>query len=580
MYRVSQLVARSARPSLQTVRATPNRLYATNGKDIRFGYDARGLMLRGVDKIADAVQATLGPRGRNVAIEQSWGAPKITKDGVTVAKAIEFADPYENMGAQLIRNVANKTNDVAGDGTTTATVLARAIYSEGCKSVAAGMNPMDLKRGIDLAVDHVLVFLQQHSKAITTAEEVEQVATISANGDVSVGRLIARAMEKVGKNGVITVEQGKSLHDEVDITEGMKFDQGSLSRYFYTDAKTQTAVMEDPLILLNEGKISSAHSLLPLLEKVFKSGRRLLIVAENVEGEALSTLILNSVRGLKVCAVKAPGFGDSRTNQLQDLAVLTGGQVVSGETGLKLEDLELDQLGTAKTVTVSKDDTLIVDGGGSKAELRERCELIQSAIEKTTSDYDRTKLRERLGKLSGGVAVVRVGGASEVEVGEKRDRIDDALNATYAAVAEGIVPGGGCALLYASRSLEQLKNDTKAANFDQGQGVQIVQDALKVPCKTIARNAGVEGSVVVEKLLDQPNLQLGYNAQSRQYVDMLKAGVLDPTKVVRTALIDAASVASLMTTTEVVITDLPKKESAAAPPAPGGYGGGYGGDMF
>jgi len=559
---------------------TSVRCFAT-GKDIRFGADARRLIMRGVDKIADAVQVTLGPKGRNVAIEQSYGSPKITKDGVTVAKSIEFEDPFENIGAQLTRNVASKTNDVAGDGTTTATILARAIFTEGCKSVAAGMNPMDLKRGIDLAVENVVQFLQKHSKKITTSAEIEQVASISANNEVEIGKLIAKAMEKVGKEGVITVTDGKSLENEVEIIEGMKFDQGTLSRYFFTDMKTQQCVLEDPYVLLVENKITTVHQLLPILEKVAASGKRLLIIAENVEGDALSTLILNKIRGLPICAVKAPGFGDSRTNNMQDLAVLTGGRVVSEETGTKLEDLELEDLGRAKKITVTKDDTIILDGAGKKEAIRERCDQIKEAISKTTSDWDKEKLSERLVKLSGGVAVIKVGGASEVEVNEKKDRITDALNATRAAVSEGIVPGGGSALLYAARVLEDLKKSTKSTNFDQGQGIQIVQDSLKVPCKTIANNAGAEGSVVVEKLYAQSDLNLGYDAQTGRYCDMIAAGIIDPTKVVRTALLDAASVASLMTTTEAVIVELPKKP-ANTHPAGGaaGMGGGGGGDMF
>jgi len=559
---------------------TPRARTFVNGKDIRFGADARKLMLRGVDKIADAVQVTLGPKGRNVAIEQSWGPPKITKDGVTVAKNIEFEDPFENMGAQLTRNVANKTNDIAGDGTTTATVLTRAIFVEGCKSVAAGMNPMDLKRGIDLAVDHVVSFLKKNSKTITTTTEIEQVATISANNDKDIGQLIAKAMEKVGKEGVITVNEGKTLENEIEIIEGMKFDQGALSRYF-TDPKSGSLTFEDPLVLLCEHKISNIQPLLPILEKVAKERRKLLIIAENVEGEALSTLIINKLRGLEVCAVKAPGFGDSRTNNLQDIAVLVGGQIVSEETGLKLEDLELEDLGSSKKITVTKDDTLILDGAGKKESIAERCDMIRKAVEQSTSDYDREKLSERLAKLSGGVAVIKIGGASEVEVNEKKDRITDALHATRAAVAEGIVPGGGAALLYASKSLDQLKKTTKAQNFDQGQGIQIIQDALKVPAKTIANNAGVEGSVVIEKLWEQNNFNFGYDAQSATYVDMIQKGIIDPTKVVRTALVDAASVASLMTTTEALIVELPKKNQGSNANA-GGMGGmgGMGGEMF
>jgi len=565
----------SNRTNLQSQLRTSyaSRSFAT-GKDIKFGSDARQLIMRGVDKIANAVQVTLGPKGRNVAIEQNFGAPKITKDGVTVAKAIEFEDSFENIGAQLVRNVANKTNDIAGDGTTTATVLTRAIFNQGCKAVAAGMNPMDLKRGIDMAVDKVTQFLSKISKQVETNVEVEQVATISANNDLKIGKLIALAMEKVGKEGVITVQDGKSLHDEVEIIEGMKFDQGALSRFFFTDQKTMTTTFEDPYILLCESKLSSIGPLLPILEKVVKTGRKLLILAENVEGEALSTLIVNRLRGLEVCAVKAPGFGESRTNYLQDIAVLTGGTLVSEEAGVKLEELTVDQLGTAKKITVTKDDTIILDGGGSKSDLQNRCDLIRTAISNTTSEYEKEKLQERLAKLSGGVAVIKVGGASEVEVNEKKDRIIDALNATRAAVSEGIVPGGGSALLYAARELEEFKKEMKSKNFDQGQGVQIVQDALKVPCATIADNAGVEGAVVIQRLWDQTNLQFGYDAQSGNYVNMIQKGIIDPTKVVRTALIDAASVASLMTTTEAVIVELKQKEKASMG---GGMGGGMGG---
>jgi len=558
-----------------------NRTFAS-GKDIRYGNDARNMILRGVEKIADAVAVTLGPKGRNVAIEQSYGAAKITKDGVTVAKAIEFDDPFENIGAQLTKNVASKTNDIAGDGTTTATVLTRAIFKEGCQSVAAGMNPMDLKRGIDVAVDHVIAFLTKQKKAIITAEEIEQVATISANNDKVIGKLIAHAMNKVGKEGVITVQDGKSLKDEVDVIEGMKFDQGTLSRYFFTDTKTQQCTYDDPVILLCESKISNIHQLLPILEKVAKARKKLVIIAENVEGDALSTLIINRMQGLQVCAVKAPGYGENRTNHLQDIAVLTGGQLVSEEAGVKLEELELDQLGTSKRITVTKDDTIILDGGGKKADIQERCNQIRGAIEATTSDYEKEKLQERLAKLSGGVAVLKVGGASEVEVNEKKDRITDALNATRAAVSEGIVPGGGVALLYASKSLEELKQSVKQKNLAQGQGVQIIQDALKVPCKLIAHNAGYEGSVVVEKLLEKNNFNMGFDAQIGVYTDLIKAGIIDPVKVVKTALIDAASVSSLMTTTEAVIVDLPKKrESGSGAPAMGGGGmGGMGGMDF
>jgi len=493
---------------------------------------------------------------------------KITKDGVTVAKSIEFDDPVENMGAQLCRNVASKTNDIAGDGTTTATILTRAIFAEGAKSVEAGMNPMDLKRGIDMGVERVVAFLSKISQKIETVDQMEQVATISANNDKEIGHLIALAMGKVGKDGAITVSDGKGLHNEVEIIEGMKFDQGALSRYFYTDTKGQVCVFEDPLILLCESKISSVYPLVPILEKVHKAGRKLLIIAENVEGEALSTLILNKLRGLNVCAVKAPGFGDTRTNYLQDIAILTGGTLVSEEAGVKLEDLELDQLGSAKRITVGRDDTLLLGGNGKTNEIQERIGMLKEAMIQSTSEYDKEKLTERLSKLSGGVAVLKVGGASEIEVNEKKDRITDALNATKAAADDGIVPGGGVALLYAARELESLKNEVKLKNFDQAQGIQIVQKAIQVPCKTIANNAGVEGSVVVEKLLSQNSNTYGYNAQTDVYCDMIKSGIIDPAKVVKTALVDAASVASLMTTTEALIVEAPKRKDSQSPLPP------------
>jgi chaperonin GroEL len=576
----SRILRRSFRLSTSSLRLTQRniRSFAT-GKELKFGADARAAMLRGVDKLANAVQVTLGPKGRNVAIHQDFGAPKITKDGVTVAKNIEFRDFFENVGAQLCRNVASKTNDVAGDGTTTATILTRSIFTEGCKAVAAGMNPMDLKRGIDLAVEESVKFLKQSAKPIEGTTEIEQVATISANNEASIGRLIAKGMEKVGKGGVITVQDGKGRTDEIEVTEGMKFDQGTLSRYFFTDNKAQQCVLEDPLILLCEKKISSVPEILPILEKVAKARKKLVIIAENVEGEALSTLIINKLQGFQVAAVKAPGFGDSRINNLQDLAVLTGGTLVSEEAGVKLEELELDQLGRAGKVTITNDDTVILNGGGSKQEIQERCDLIRSQISGASSEWEKEKLQERLAKLSGGVAVLKVGGSSEVEVSEKKDRITDALNATRAAIEEGILPGGGVALLYASVHLEDLKKQMKEKNFDQAQGVQIVQSALRVLTKTIADNAGVEGSVVVEKLLSQKDFNFGYNAQTGEYVNMLDAGIIDPLKVVRTALMDAASVASLMTTTEAIIVDLPKEETP--PPRGGGMGGMGGmGDMY
>jgi len=545
-----------------------------SGKDIRFGADARQLLLQGVDKLSDAVQATLGPKGRNVILDQTYGLPKITKDGVTVAKHIEFKDRYQNLGAQLVRGVASKTNDVAGDGTTTATVLARAIFSEGCKAVAAGMNPMDVKRGIDKAVVAAIENLKKQAKMISGQAEIEQVATISANSDISIGKLIATAMEKVGSQGVITVTDGKTLENEIEVIEGMKFDQGYISRYFVTDQKTQKAEYEDVQILLCDHKISNVHSIIPVLEEISQNRGRLLIIADNVEGEALATLILNRMRGLQVVAVKAPGFGDNRKNNLQDMAILTGGQVVSEEMGLKLDNFDKSWLGSAKKVSISQDDTIILDGGGESKQIKERCEQISEAINRTTSSYEQEKLKERLAKLSGGVAVLKVGGATEVEVNEKKDRITDALNATRAAVEEGIVPGGGVALLHASKALKDLKGD----NADQNSGIDLVARALRVPAKAIAANAGVEGGVVVEKILQANDAATGYDAQSDKFVDMFKAGIIDPVKVVRSALDAAASVASLMTTTEAMVVDLPKDEEKA-PGMRGGMGG-MGGDMF
>lgn len=543
-------------------------------KEVRFGVDCRAAVLSGVEKLADAVQVTLGPKGRNVIIEQAYGSPKITKDGVTVAKAIEFENRYQNVGASLVKQVASATNDVAGDGTTTATVLTRAILSEGCKSVAAGMNPMDLRRGINLAVEHVLADLKTRAKMISTTEEIAQVGTISANGEKEIGDLIARAMERVGKEGVITVADGKTLENELEVVEGMKFDRGYISPYFITDAKTMKCELDDPFILIAEKKISQLQPLLPILEASMKSQRPLLIIGEDVESEALATLIVNKLRaGIKVCAVKAPGFGDNRKANLQDIAVLTGGQVISEELGLKLETTDISMMGRAKKITITKDDTIILDGGGDKSAIGERCDQIREAIAQSQSDYDREKLQERLAKLSGGVAVLKVGGGSEVEVGEKKDRVTDALNATKAAVEEGIVPGGGVALLYASKSLDAVKE--KLDNFDQTVGVQILQTALRVPLKTIADNAGVEGAVVVGKLLERnAEPDYGYNAANNTYQDLVKAGIIDPLKVVRTALSDAASVSSLLTTSEAIIVEAPKKDS----PAPaGGMGGGMGG---
>src|SRR5580698_531277 len=538
-------------------------------KDVRFGADAREKMLRGVDILADAVKVTLGPKGRNVVIEKSFGAPRSTKDGVTVAKEIELADKFENMGAQLIREVASKTNDKAGDGTTTATVLAQAIVVEGLKSVAAGMNPMDLKRGVEKAVVKVVAEIKATSKKVTTNQEIAQVGSISANGATEIGDMIAKAMEKVGNEGVITVEEAKSLETELEVVEGMQFDRGYLSPYFITNADKMEAVLEDPLILLFEKKLSSLQPLLPLLEAVVQSARPLLIVAEDVEGEALATLVVNKLRGgLRVAAVKAPGFGDRRKAMLEDVAVLTGGQLVSEDLGIKLENVGIEMLGKAKKVTINKDDTTIVDGAGAKTEIEARIAQIKRQIEDTTSDYDKEKLQERLAKLAGGVAVVRVGGATEVEVKEKKDRVDDALNATRAAVEEGIVAGGGVALLKASKVLEGLKGD----NDDQNAGIAIVRRALQSPIRQIAENAGVEGSIVVGKVLENPSPTFGFNAQTEEYGDLVAAGVIDPAKVVRTALQDAASVAGLMITTEAAVVEAPKKNSPA-PAMPGGMGG-------
>lgn len=540
-----------------------SRNYAA--KEIRFGVEARSGMLQGIEQLADAVKVTMGPKGRNVIIEQSFGAPKVTKDGVTVAKSIEFKDRVKNVGASLVKQVANATNDVAGDGTTCATILTRAIFTEGCKSVAAGMNAMDLRRGISMAVDSVVTHLKSRARMISTSEEIAQVGTISANGEREIGELIAKAMEKVGKEGVITVADGKTLYNELDVVEGMKLDRGYISPYFITNQKTQKCELENPLILIHEKKISGLQAVVRVMELAVERQKSLLIVAEDVESEALATLILNKLRaGVKVCAVKAPGFGDNRKNNLQDLAALTGGQVITEDLGLKLEKVQIEMLGSAKKVTISKDDSIILDGGGDKKGLEERCEQIRSTIEASTSDYDKEKLQERLARLSGGVAVLKIGGASELEVGEKKDRVTDALNATKAAVEEGILPGGGVALLYAARELDKLQS----ANFDQKIGVQIIQNALKTPVHTIASNAGVEGAVVVGKLLEQENLDYGYDAAKGEYVDMVKAGIIDPLKVIRTALVDAASVSSLLTTTEAVVVELPKDDKPS--PAMGG----------
>ena len=540
-------------------------------KDVKFSTSAREKMLQGVDMLADAVKVTLGPKGRNVVIEKSFGAPRTTKDGVSVAKEIELEDKFENMGAQMVREVASRTNDEAGDGTTTATVLAQAIIREGMKSVAAGMNPMDLKRGIDKAVTKVVEEIKSKSTPIKGSSEIAQVGTISSNGEKEIGDMIANAMEKVGNEGVITVEEAKSLETELDVVEGMQFDRGYLSPYFITDADKMIADLEDPYILLFEKKLSSLQAMLPVLEAVVQSNRPLLIIAEDVEGEALATLVVNKLRGgLKVAAVKAPGFGDRRKAMLEDIAVLTGGQVVSEDLGIKLENVTLDMLGTAKKVAITKDDTTIVDGAGAKEAIEARVGQIRRQIEDTSSEYDKEKLQERLAKLAGGVAVIKVGGASEIEVKERKDRVDDALNATRAAVEEGIVAGGGIALLKAGSVLEGFEGE----NEDQTQGIAIVARALQSPIRQIAENAGVEGSIVVGKVRENASANFGYNAQTEEYGDMFEFGVIDPAKVVRTALQDAASVAGLFVTTEAAVAEKPKKDAPAAPAAPdmGGMG--------
>ncbi len=541
-------------------------------KQVMFSTDAREKMLRGVNVLANAVKVTLGPKGRNVVIQKSFGAPRSTKDGVSVAKEIELEDAFENMGAQMIREVASKTNDKAGDGTTTATVLAQSIVQEGLKAVAAGMNPMDLKRGIDKAVTAVLADIKASSRKVSANSEIAQVGTISANGDSEVGDMIAKAMEKVGNEGVITVEEAKTAETELDVVEGMQFDRGYLSPYFITNADKMEVQLEEPLIMLHEKKLSSLQSMLPILEAVVQSGRPLLIIAEDIEGEALATLVVNKLRGgLRVAAVKAPGFGDRRKAMLEDIAVLTGGTVISEDLGIKLENVTIDMLGKAKKVTITKDDTTIVDGVGEKDAIEARIGQIKAQIESTTSDYDKEKLQERLAKLAGGVAVIRVGGSTEVEVKEKKDRVDDALNATRAAVEEGIVPGGGIALLKATKALEGLKGD----NADQTAGIAIIRRAIQAPIRQIVENAGVEGSIVVGKVLENPSATYGFNAQTEEYVDMIKAGVIDPAKVVRTALQDAASVAGILITTEAAVADAPKKASGGG--AGGGDMGGMGG---
>jgi chaperonin GroEL len=542
-------------------------------KDVKFGGDARSRMLRGVDILADAVKVTLGPKGRCVVLDKSFGAPRITKDGVTVAKEIELSDKFENMGAQMVREVASKTNDLAGDGTTTATVLAQAIVREGVKAVAAGMNPMDLKRGIDMAVEAVVEDVKKRSKKVSTSEEIAQVGTIAANGDRTIGDMIAQAMQKVGNEGVITIEEAKSLDSELDVVEGMQFDRGYLSPYFITNAEKMTCELENPYILLHEKKLSGLQTILPLLEAVVQSGRPLLVVAEDVEGEALATLVVNKLRGgLKVAAVKAPGFGDRRKAMLEDIAILTGGQVISEDLGIKLESVTLDMLGKAKKVLIEKENTTIVEGSGKKKEIEGRCGQIRAQIEETTSDYDREKLAERLAKLAGGVAVIRVGGATEVEVKERKDLVDDAMHATRAAVEEGVVAGGGVALLHAAKALASLKPE----NDDQKVGIDIVRRALSYPARLIVENAGSDGSVVVGKLLESKSANFGFDAQKGEYTDLVKAGIIDPTKVVRCALQDAASVAGLLVTTEAMVADRPEKK---APAAPGGHGHGGMGDM-
>jgi len=541
-------------------------------KQVMFSTDAREKMLRGVNVLANAVKVTLGPKGRNVVIQKSFGAPRSTKDGVSVAKEIELEDAFENMGAQMIREVASKTNDKAGDGTTTATVLAQSIVQEGLKAVAAGMNPMDLKRGIDKAVGVVLADIKASAKKVSNNSEIAQVGTISANGDSEVGEMIAKAMEKVGNEGVITVEEAKTAETELDVVEGMQFDRGYLSPYFITNADKMEVQLEEPLILLHEKKLSSLQAMLPILEAVVQSGRPLVIIAEDIEGEALATLVVNKLRGgLRVAAVKAPGFGDRRKAMLEDIAVLTGGQVISEDLGIKLENVTLDMLGKSKKITITKDDTTIVDGVGEKDAIEARIGQIKAQIEATTSDYDKEKLQERLAKLAGGVAVIRVGGSTEVEVKEKKDRVDDALNATRAAVEEGIVPGGGIALLKATKALEGLKGD----NADQTAGIAIIRRAIQAPIRQISENAGVEGSIVVGKVLENADKSFGFNAQTEEYGDLVKMGVIDPAKVVRTALQDAASVAGILITTEAAVADAPKKASAGG--APGGMGGGMGG---
>jgi chaperonin GroEL len=539
-------------------------------KDIRVGTDARERMLHGIDILAHAVRVTLGPKGRNVVLDKSYGAPRITKDGVTVAKEIELSDKFENMGAQMVREVANRTSTEAGDGTTTATILAHAIAREGIRAVAAGMNPMDLKRGVDLAVEAVVADIKKRSKKVSTNAEIAQIGTISANGDTEIGRMLAEAMQKVGNEGVITVEEAKSLDTELDVVEGMQFDRGYLSPYFVTNAEKMLTELDDPYILLHEKKLSGLQTLLPLLEAVVQSARPLLIVAEDIEGEALATLVVNKLRGgLKVAAVKAPGFGDRRKAMLEDIAALTGGEVISEELGIKLENVTLEMLGRAKRVRIDKENTTIIDGAGKKKDIVARVNQIKAQIEETTSDYDREKLQERLAKLAGGVAIIRVGGSTEVEVKERKDRVDDAMNATKAAVEEGIVAGGGVALLFASKILAGLT----PANNDQKVGIDIVRKAIQSPVRQIAENAGVDGSIVIGKLTDKNDANYGYDAQADEYKDMVRAGIIDPTKVVRVALQDAASIAGLLITTEAMVGDKPEPKAAPGMPPGGGMGG-------
>ncbi|MDA1089924.1 MAG: chaperonin GroEL [Proteobacteria bacterium] len=537
-------------------------------KEVKFGTDARTRMLAGVDILADAVKITLGPKGRNVVIEKSFGAPRISKDGVTVARAIELADKFENMGARMVKEVASKTADEAGDGTTTATILAQAIFKEGCKAVAAGMNPMDLKRGVDLAVSLVIANLKKISHKVSTSVEIAQVGTISANGDIKIGKMIAEAMERVGKEGVITVEEAKGVETELEVVEGMQFDRGYKSPYFVTNAEKMTCEMENPFILIHEKKLSGLQPLLPVLEQIAQSGRPLLVIAEDIEGEALATLVVNKLRGgLKVAAVKAPGFGDRRKEMLEDIAILTKAQVISEDLGIKLENVTLDMLGSAKKISITKEETTIINGAGGQEAIKGRCAQIRKQVEETTSDYDREKLQERLAKLAGGVAIISVGGASEVEVKERKDRVEDALNATRAAVEEGVVAGGGSALLFSVGALAK----TEPTNDDQRFGIDIVRRALQTPIRQIVENAGHDGAVVAGKLMEQKNKNFGFNAQTGKYVDMVKAGIIDPTKVVRTALQDASSVASLLITTEAMVAD--KVDPTAAIPAGGGMGG-------